>query len=41
MMWLLVAVAPLAMILVLWWFGWLRRNRPPPRPRTPFRQWRD
>jgi hypothetical protein len=39
MWWLLVAAMPLAMILLLWWYGWLRRDRKPPSPTKPYREW--
>ena len=39
MWWLLLAVIPLAAIVGVWWYSWLRRNRKPPVPSKPYREW--
>ncbi len=39
MEWLLLALIPLMGILVAWGYGWLRRNRKPPKPTKPYKEW--
>jgi hypothetical protein len=39
--WLALSVAMVVGIACLWWFAWLRRNRKPPKPTRPYREWKD
>lgn len=41
MMWLAFSLAVIVAIGCLWWFAWLRRDRTPPKPTRPYREWKD
>jgi len=41
MLWLAFSAAVIAALGGLWWYAWLRRNRNPPTPSLPYRQWKD
>jgi hypothetical protein len=41
MIWLALSVGMIATIGCLWWRAWLRRNRKPPKPTQPYREWKD
>jgi hypothetical protein len=41
MIWLALSVAVICAGGLLWWFAWQRRNRKPPKPSQPYREWKD
>jgi hypothetical protein len=41
MIWLALSFGVIIAIGCLWWFSWLRRNRQPPKPKRPYREWKD
>ncbi len=41
MMWLAFSLAVIVAIGCLWWFAWLRKDRRPPKPTRPYREWKD
>jgi len=41
MMWLAFSMAMIVAIGCLWWVDWRRRNRQPPKPAQPYREWKD
>jgi len=41
MIWLAFSMAMIVAIGCLWWFAWQRRNRQPPKPAQPYREWKD
>jgi cytoskeletal protein RodZ len=41
MLWLAFSLAVIVAIACLWWFAMRQRNRQPPKPTRPYRQWKD
>jgi hypothetical protein len=41
MIWLALSVGVIAAIGCVWWRAWLHRNRKPPTPAQPYREWKD
>jgi hypothetical protein len=41
MLWLAFSLGVVAAIGSLWWYAWLRRDRKPPTPSRPYREWKD
>lgn len=41
MIWLAFSLGVIVSIACLWWFAWQRRDRKPPTPRQPHREWKD
>jgi cytoskeletal protein RodZ len=41
MLWLALSLGVVLAIGLLWWFAMLRRNRKPPKPTRPYREWKD
>ena len=39
--WLAFSLAVIVAIACLWWFAMRRRNRRPPKPARPYREWKD
>lgn len=41
MIWLALSAGMVVAIAGLWWWSWRRRNQKPPRPKQPYREWKD
>ena len=41
MIWLALSGGMVIAIALLWWFAWRDRDRKPPRPAKPYREWKD
>ena len=41
MIWLALSLGVIVAIACLWWFAMARRGEKPPRPRRPYREWKD
>jgi len=41
MIWLALSIGMVVAIGLLWWLAWRNRDKKPPKPSQPYREWQD